>query len=470
MERSTEVKLSAEKKSKKAIRIVILLSLIIIAAAAFMIFVTVTNNQKSEKITTCRIEKRDLQVLISSTGTLNAKGAVEIGTQVSGTISKVFFNYNDTVKKGDLLALLDTKLLEIAVKQAEADLLKVKAQYDLNKLDHQNKSNLAKNNLISNYEFEQSKVTVASTYAQLLSAEANLDKAKTNLGYAYIRSPIDGTILDIAVEEGQTVSASTSAPTLFLLAESLDKMEIHASVDESDIGQIRKGQNVIFTIESDNTKKFNGVVREVRLKPTTTSNVVNYTVIIDADNRNDILLPGMTATIDFIVQEEKGVYAIANSALRVQPPVSVLKAMQKKGPPQPPQGDHPDRPHHGDATGDRQDSSHSAQNGDQVKQSDIPQQTFSQTGKSGKGKNKDRKKPSIIWKKVSETEYVPVPVKTGITDGVYTQLLRLHDEDIDAEYIANVVTSGGKTKSNAKSGQRQNMQFQSGGMGRPMMR
>ena len=468
--------MSAEKKHKSAVKIIVILLLLVIAAAGFVIFVTITNNQKLEKITTCKIEKRDLQVLISSTGTLNAKGAVEIGTQVSGTISKVYFGYNDTVKKGDLLAVLDTKLLEIAVKQAEADLLKVKAQYDLNKLDHQNKSNLAKNNLISNYEFEQSKVTVASTYAQLLSAEANLDKAKTNLGYAYIRSPIDGTILDIAVEEGQTVSASTSAPTLFLLAESLDKMEIHASVDESDIGQIRKGQNVVFTIESNNTMKFNGVVREVRLKPTTTSNVVNYTVIIDADNKNDILLPGMTATIDFIVNEVKDVYAISNSALRVQPPASVLKAMQKKGPPQPPQGEHKPHGEHSDATGDKQRSSDKGQNNPPASFSQNGgqmMQNFSGSGK-GKGSGKNRNRPTVLWKKIGENDYEPMPVKTGITDGVYTQLLNIRPEDADAEFIANVVTSSGKNKK-GKSGQSSTNQMMRGGMGggmggRPMMR
>ncbi len=299
---------------------IILYSVLTAAAVTIAIAIfSMTSKKPKEEFEFTQIEKGDIRETVSCTGSIDAQKTVEVGTQVSGTIAKVFVDNNSLVKKNQLLAMLDTKLLEIAVKQAEADLLKSSAQYELNLKEYENNIELNKNKLISDFELEKLKVTKESSYAQKISAETNLLKAKTNLDYAIIRSPINGIIIEKNTEEGQTVASSFSAPVLFTIAEDLSNIQIKALVTEQDIGKIKSGQKAAFTVEAYPEESFEGIVNDIYLKATVQQNVVNYTTVINAKNRNNMLKPGMTATIDIVLEERKDVFLVANQALKFKP-------------------------------------------------------------------------------------------------------------------------------------------------------
>jgi HlyD family secretion protein len=241
----------------------------------------------------------------------------------------VLADYNDNVKKEQILATLDTTLLQIAVDQAEADLTKATNQYQHLLKQYNDNELLHKDKLIADFDFETIKNSKDASYADKLSAEANLKRAKANFANAIIKSPIDGTVLDRNVEVGQTVAASLSSPTLFVIAENLSNMEINAYVDENDIGTIKLNQKATFTVESYPNEEFTGTVTQIRLKPTTVSNVVNYTIIIDAPNPKHILLPGMTASVDIITDARSDVLLVSNIALKFKP-TQVMTADLKK--------------------------------------------------------------------------------------------------------------------------------------------
>jgi HlyD family secretion protein len=287
------------------------------------------NNGYKDSLRFTTIERGDIRNSISCTGTINPKGIVEIGTQVSGTILHVYVDFNDRVIKNQVLAALDTTLLEITVQQAEADLAKTTAQYDLDVRNYENNKLLYEKKLISDYDFEAVKVAKESSYASKVTAQNNLKKAQSNLSYAIIRSPIDGIVINRNVEEGQTVAASYSTPTLFTIARDLSSMQIDALVDENDIGSIKVNQKVEFTVDAYTDETFKGTVVQVRLQPVTVSNVVNYYVIIDTGNPERHLLPGMTATIEIIVEEKKDVLFVANTALQIRPTAEMTKEIEK---------------------------------------------------------------------------------------------------------------------------------------------
>ncbi len=293
-------------------------SLIVIVLVAGYFFIGGTDS-KSEQYTFTELKKGDINVVISSSGTLEALSTVEVGTQVSGRISKLFVDFNSEVKKGQLLAILDTVSLAVNVRDAQASLDKARAQYNQAVAVNERNIKLYEKKFISELDIIQSKTDVESALASLKSAESSLDRARTNLGYAFIHAPIAGKIINRAVEQGQTVAASLSAPTLFTIAEDLSSMRILADVDESDIGQIQVGQKVTFTVQAYQDKTFEGKVTQIRLNPNVVQNVVNYTVVVNADNKDKLLLPGMTATVDFYVNSRDGVLMVPNIALRFQP-------------------------------------------------------------------------------------------------------------------------------------------------------
>jgi HlyD family secretion protein len=268
---------------------------------------------------TDRVNRGDLEILVSSTGTLAAVGTVDVGTQVSGTIDKVFVDFNDTVTQGQVLAVLDPSLFEAAVSEAQAGLIKARATFKQAQAEVERNRSLYENGHLSAQEFLDLETSYELARAEVLSAEASLKQAKTNLKNTQIKSPINGTVITRSIEAGQTVAASYSTPTLFLIAEDLKRMQIEASVDESDIGQIRVNQPVRFTVQSYPDREFTGNVSQIRLDPTTVSNVVTYTVMVDAANEEGILLPGMTATLDFIVAQVTNRLLIPNAALRFRP-------------------------------------------------------------------------------------------------------------------------------------------------------
>jgi len=296
---------------------IIVLAVIAVFLSVYLIFIP-SNKAKTNYIFG-NVTRGTINVLISSTGTLEATSTVDVGTQVSGKIAKLCVDFNSEVKKGQLLAIIDTVTLVAQVRDAQASLAKARAEYKQKVTIHEKNKILYAKKYISELDFIQSQTDVESTLASLNSAEYAVDRAKTNLDYAYIYAPIAGKIINRAVEQGQTVAASLSTPTLFTIAEDISSMRILASVDESDIGQIKEGQKVKFTVQSYSNKSFEGYVTQIRLKSNSSSSVVIYTVVIHAPNANKLLLPGMTATVDFYVDHRDNVLLVQNSALKFKP-------------------------------------------------------------------------------------------------------------------------------------------------------
>lgn len=303
---------------------------IMVLAVLFAVyFLFIDNPEKTEKYSFTEIKKGNLNVLISSSGTLEAMSTVEVGTQVSGRIANLLVDFNSEVRKGQLLAILDTVSLSATVRDQQANLEKAKAQYNQAIAVHERNKKLYEKKFISELDFIESETNVESAAASLKSAESALERANTNLGYAFIYAPIAGKIINRAVEQGQTVAASLSAPTLFTIAEDLSSMRILANVDESDIGQIKVGQKVNFTVQAYSDKTFEGEVTQIRLNPNVVQNVVNYTVVVKAANDEKLLLPGMTATVDFFVNSREDVLLIPNIALRFQPTEAMQEEIKK---------------------------------------------------------------------------------------------------------------------------------------------
>ena len=293
--------------------------IIVVALGALAYFIYSYNREIVENYTFVSITKGSLESTISSSGTVNPVTEITVGTQVSGTIEKVFVDFNDKVRKGQIIAVLDSSLLRMSVTVAEADRLKANALLEEAQFNYKRSNDLASKDLLAESDFQTVKTALKTAQAGSMNAGAALQRAVKNLNYSIIRSPITGTVTSRNIEAGQTVAASFTTPTLFTIAEDLSKMEITAAVDESDIGQIKIGQSVRFSVQAYPAMTFVGVVKQVRLKPTTASNVVNYTVVISAANADALLLPGMTATVSFIIEHKTDVLIVANAALRFQP-------------------------------------------------------------------------------------------------------------------------------------------------------
>jgi HlyD family secretion protein len=302
----------------------ILIGAVVLATLTALHFATARSGKKVSGYQFGEITRGDIENVVTATGTLSAVGTVEIGTQTSGTIAKINVDYNDKVSKGQVLAVLDTTLLYASVQEAEAGLASAQAQYEEANVEYQRSLQLMDKGLISDQEFLPAKVLVKTREAGVKSAAATLARTEVMLRNAIIISPIDGTVIERSVEPGQTVAASLSAPTLFIVAEDLTDMEIHAAVDENDIGQIKEAQAARFTVQAYADETFGGTVRQIQLQPSTVQNVVNYTVVVDAPNGKGLLLPGMTATVDFLIEQRKGVLLVPNTALRLTPTEEML--------------------------------------------------------------------------------------------------------------------------------------------------
>lgn len=301
----------------------------ILIAVLFVIYIFfIKNGKQPEKFSFDTIKRENIFITISSTGTMEAITTVDIGTQISGKVKKLFVDFNSHVKKGQILAVIDTTPLALQVNNARAGLFKAQTQFEQAKVLFNNSDVLYEKGLLTKTDYISSKTTLESDSADVLSAKGSLEQAKTNLSYAYIYSPINGIIINKNVLEGQTVAASLQTPVLFSIAQDLSKMQILASVDESDIGQIKLGQKANFTVQAYPDKKFYGQVVQIRLNSQVVSNVVEYTVVVNADNLENILLPGMTATIDFIIQESDNVLAVPNAALKYMPAQQTLDGLK----------------------------------------------------------------------------------------------------------------------------------------------
>jgi HlyD family secretion protein len=311
-------------------KIIWILSVIVIVFVLIsVLFLCKRHSDLNNRFQFAQITRGDLENTVSSTGTIEAVVTVEVGTQVSGIISKIYVDFNDRVRKGQILAVLDTIPLETQVLDAEARLEEDQTQLEQNQADYDRNLPLFEKGLLSQEEFLPFKYKLQMQQAVVKSSKAALTRAKQNLDYATIRSPINGTVIQRNIEVGQTVAASFNTPTLFIIAQDLSKMEIEALVDESDIGQIKVGQPARFTVEAYSDKTFEGTVRQVRLQPSTVQNVVNYTVIVDVQNKDNLLLPGMTTTIDFVVEQRHGVLLAPVAALKFQATPDMIKEFRK---------------------------------------------------------------------------------------------------------------------------------------------
>jgi len=306
----------------------LIITLIIIIAVIGYFYMKPKIEAKNIEYTYTSLQKGDIEASVTSTGTLEAINTVDVGTQISGTIAKIYVDYNDRVKAGQLLAEMDMRMLKTSLQSAKANLAVSQAQ--LNQVEDQYNRNkvLFEKGVIAEQEYNNSKYTYEQAQSAKKAAQASLTNSQVNIGYAKITSPINGIIIEKTVDEGQTVAASFSTPTMFIIAEDLSKMQILADVDESDIGYIKDSMQVRFTIQTYPDTKFFGKVSQIRLQPIEINNVVNYQVVIDVDNKNGLLIPGMTTNIEFITNTAKNVWLINNSALRFRPDETMLEKIK----------------------------------------------------------------------------------------------------------------------------------------------
>ena len=291
--------------------------IVIVAVAAW----AMSGGKKEEDINFKeeKVALKTLQNSVTATGTIEAVTSVTVGTQVSGIVNKLYVDYNSQVKKGQVIAELDKTNLLSELNTAKANLASAQSSLNYQAANMERYKTLYKKGLVSADEYENALLTYRQAKEQVASSKENVQRAQTNLGYATITSPIDGTVISKSVEEGQTVAASFNTPELFTIAKDLTIMQVVANVDEADIGGVKGGDRVTFTVDAYPDDTFEGTVKQVRLEATTTNNVVTYEVVISAPNADLKLKPGLTANVTIYTQERSGVHAVANKALRFTP-------------------------------------------------------------------------------------------------------------------------------------------------------
>jgi HlyD family secretion protein len=311
------------KKIKKVVIVVAVLGIVFLSYAYF------SGTTASEiKVETMKAKKGNVITTVTATGTIEPITQVEVGTQVSGVVEKIYVDYNSVVKQGQLIAELDKTNLNAAVVQAQASYNSAINEQKYLQTVFSRQKTLFDSKVISKSDYDEALYNFNNAKSTVVQRGSDLQKAKTNLSYANIYSPIDGVILSKAVDEGQTVAASYSTPTLFTIAKDLKEMQVEADVDEADIGQVKQGQRVSFTVDAYQGEEFSGTITQVRLNPTTTSNVVTYTVVIKAENPELKLKPGLTATISIFTLELKDILTIEAKAVNFQPDLQILNAYQ----------------------------------------------------------------------------------------------------------------------------------------------
>ena len=415
---------------KRIYWIILILIVVIIAASAYFVF-----GKKKEAAYEWRsgkIERGDIRVVVTATGTLNADTTVQVGTQVSGIIKKIFVDFNSVVKKGQIIAQLDTTYLAAAVEDASSSLYRTQVQVNLTKRNHDRNKKLFEEKVIAQADFDQSLSDYESAVAGERSAKSSLDRAIINLRYATIIAPVSGVVISRNVDIGQTVAASFSTPTLFAIANDLSRMQVQASIDEADIGKIQVGQDVSFTVDAYIDQIFTGKVRQIRLQPIVLQNVVNYTVIIDVPNPELKLMPGMTANITVKIQEAQNVMKVPVSAVRFWPPqdwldkhmeeipdtvkkmIERLKKFRERSTGQTNSGQNLQGMGGGQGGG--------SQGGSQGFQGRGEGYQGQHSGKWGGGEGmKGKMNIALVWVKQG-TKLVPYRVHTGMSDGSFTEI------------------------------------------------
>jgi HlyD family secretion protein len=301
---------------------------VVIAVAAGGFFCFYNGRAEAVNFNSATVTRGGLTQAVTATGTLNPVVNVTVGSQVSGRISKLYADFNSPATKGEVLAELDPATYQATVEAASADLSNAKANLELQSAQFQRSCDLFTNKLISASDYDVATATLHSAEATVKIKQASLNNAQVNLGYCKILSPVDGTVISRNVDIGQTVAASLSAPTIFVIANDLSKMQIDANVSEADIGSIEDGQNVSFTVDAFPDRKFTGKVKQIRNSPTTVQNVVTYDVVIEVGNPDLKLRPGMTANASIITADRADALKIPNAALRFRLPDSLAKEIK----------------------------------------------------------------------------------------------------------------------------------------------
>jgi len=305
-----------------------IIAIILIVIVIFYVVFDKKMNVSNLEYTYTNIEKGTIELSVLSTGSLEAINTVEIGTQISGTVKEIYVDYNDKVKAGQLLAEMDLKLLNTSLMSAQANLNLNKTKFNQAKEEFERAEFLFEEKVISQQQFSNAKYNFEQAKSAMEIALATVNNINVSISYAHIISPINGTITERSVEEGQTVAAAFSTPKMFIIAEDLSKMQILADVDEGDIGYISNGMKVKFKVQTYPEMNFYGVVSQIRLQPIEINNVVNYQVVISVDNKEGLLLPGMTTNIEFIMKSANNVLILNNSALRFKPNDVMLKELK----------------------------------------------------------------------------------------------------------------------------------------------
>ena len=301
-----------------------------VAAIATLAVWLLSDGKKEEKITfdTAAVAPANIMNSITATGTIEPVTSVTVGTQVSGIVSKLFVDYNSVVKKGQVIAELDKTNLMSQLNTAKTQLATAQSQLNYQTANYKRYKTLFEKGLVAADDFDNAKLSYTQAKEQVVSAKEEVQRAQTNLGYATITSPIDGIVLSKEVEEGQTVAASFSTPELFTIAQDLTNMQVVADVDEADIGDVKEGERVSFTVDAYPDDTFEGEVKQVRQEATTTNNVVTYEVVISAPNADLKLKPGLTANVTIYTAERKGVLSVPSKALRFTPQKETVGKMK----------------------------------------------------------------------------------------------------------------------------------------------
>ena len=360
-----------------------------VAVIAIVVW-ALSGGKKEEEVTfeSAKVERQNIHTTITATGTIEPVTSVTVGTQVSGIVSKLYVDYNSVVKKGQVIAELDRTNLTSELNRAKAELTSAQSTLSYETANFQRYQTLFNKGLVSANDYESAKLSYEKARQTVNSARESVQKAQTNLGYATITSPIDGVVLSKSVEEGQTVAASFNTPELFNIAQDLTDMRVIANIDEADIGGVKEGQRVTFTVDAFPDDKFEGTVTQVRQEATTTSNVVTYEVVIGAPNKDLKLKPGLTANVTIYTLEKNDVLAVPSKALRFMPNEALLKK------------------------------------GEQIEDVDAPQKVWTMEGNTFKAHK----------------------VETGITNGMLTEIISGISEG--AEVLVDFSISGGEQAQN----------------------
>jgi HlyD family secretion protein len=384
----------------------IIITGLVITIAVLVIIAGKTAAKRESQVTfeTVKAELGTISNTVTATGTIEALKTVNVGTQVSGILQHIYVDFNDNVKQGQLLAKLDETSLLAQFDQSQSAVNQAQAQLNYTEATYKRLKVLFDKDLVAQADYDQALYNYENSKGSLSNAKSALARAKVNLDYATITSPIDGVVLNRAVEEGQTVAASFNTPTLFTIVNDLTQMEVQTNVDEADIGKVKQGQRVEFTVDAYPDIKFEGAVSELRLQPVTTNNVVTYVVILSAPNPEKKLMPGMTASAKLFVDEKTNTLVLPGKATRFIPDAEYLKKMDLKM-----------------AKENKSVSNNISGSADSMNSTPVPvngtDQILSQKQAGGTGTNPDPK-IKTVWIKSENGGLRPALIKTGIDNGI----------------------------------------------------